>query len=152
MASATDDAALGAGLALADGDLLFLDGDLASVSGRDNFGQAMQVIVGTPFASDIFNVTYGLDVGAIFSVAGSVSSVKDVIRLNLVKSLSTDNRVQQIQQILFDDEAGFASLAPEFAGGDPGALARRARVWHAVVALTTVTGAQQQIVISGPTP
>ena len=124
MASQTD-AILGTSLALVDGDLALVDGDLALVSGRDNFGQALQAIVGTPFTSDPVNIGYGLDVGAIFSVSASVSAVKDVIRLNLVKSLAVDDRVQQIEQILFDDEAGFAALA-EFAGVDPGALARAA--------------------------
>lgn len=150
---AVSDAILGTSLALEDGDLALADDDLALVTGRDNFGQSLQVIVGTPFGSDLVNITYGLDVGAIFSVAAAVSSVKDVIRLNLVKSLATDDRIQQIQQILFDDEPGFSALAPEFAGsGDPGAAARRSRVWHAVIALTTVTGQTQQIVISGPSP
>jgi hypothetical protein len=146
------DAILGTSLALVEGDLALADGDLALVSGRDNFGQALQVIVGTPFGSDQVNTGYGLDVGAIFSVAASVSSIKDVIRLNLVKSLAADNRVQQIEQILFDDEPGFVALAPEFGGPDRAALARRSRVWHAVIALTTITSQPQQVVISGPSP
>jgi hypothetical protein len=151
MPDATD-AVLGTSLALIDGDLALADGDLALVSGRENFGQALQVIVGTPFGSDTVNVSYGLDVGAIFSVSASVSSIKDVIRLNLVKSLAADDRVQQIEQILFDDEPGFAALAPEFGGPGAAALARRTRVWHAVIALSTVTGQPQQVVISGPSP
>lgn len=151
MAAATD-AVFGTSLALIDGDLALFDGDLALVTGRNNFGQALQVIVGTPFGSDQVNVAYGLDVGAIFTVAGTVSAIKDVIRLNLVKSLGADDRIREIDQIVFDDEDGFAALAPEFAGADPGALARRARAWHAVVALTTVAGDRQQVVISGPSP
>src|SRR6516165_7528856 len=142
----------GTSIALVDGDFSLVNGDLALVSGTDNFGQAVQVIVGTPFGSDQINVNYGLDIAAIFTVANSVRSVKDVIRLNLVKSLSADNRVREISEILFDDEAGFAALAPEFAGGDPGATARHGRVWHAVIALTTVTASQQQVVVSGPSP
>ena len=146
------DSVFGISIALVDGDFRLVNGDLALVSGRENFGQALQVIVETPFGSDQINVTYGLDVGAIFTVAASVNSVKDVIRLNLVKSLSADNRIREIDEVLFDDEAGFAGLAPEFAGGDPGVTARRGRVWHAVIALTTVTASQQQVVVSGPSP
>jgi hypothetical protein len=142
----------GTSIALVDGDFTLVGGDLALASGRDNFGQALQVIVGTPFGSDQINVNYGLDVAAIFAVAASVSSVKDVIRLNLVKSLAADDRIREIDEIVFDDEAGFAALAPEFAGGDPGATARHGRVWHAVVALTTISGDRQQVVISGPSP
>jgi hypothetical protein len=139
----------GTSIALVDGDFSLVNGGLALVSGRDNFGQALQVIVGTPFGSDQINVNYGLDIAAIFTVANSVRSVKDVIRLNLVKSLSADDRVREISEILFDDEAGFAALAPEFASADPGATARHGRVWHAVIAVTTVAGGQQQVVVSG---
>ena len=152
MSDAVPDGVFGTSIALVDCDFMLVNGDLALVSGTDNFGQALQVIVETPFGSDQINVTYGLDVGAIFTVAASVNSVKDVIRLNLVKSLSADNRIREIKEILFDDEAGFAVLAPEFAGGDPGATARHGRVWHAVIALTTVAGSQQQVVVSGPSP
>jgi hypothetical protein len=146
------DGVFGTSIALVDGDFMLVNGNLAPVSGRDNFGQAVQVIVGTPFGSDHININYGLDIAAIFTVANSVRSIKDVIRLNLVKSLAADDRVREISEIVFDDEAGFAALAPEFAGGDPGATARHGRVWHAVIALTTVTGSQQQVVVSGASP
>ena len=146
------DGVFGTSIALVDGDFRLVNGDLAPVSGTENFGQALQVIVETPFGSDQINTTYGLDVAAIFTVAASVSSVKDLIRLNLVKSLSADNRIREIDQILFDDEPGFSALAPEFAGGDPGATARRGRLWHAVIALTTIAGSPQQVVVSGGSP
>jgi phage baseplate assembly protein W len=142
----------GTSIELVDGDLRLAGGDLALVSGRDNFNQALQVIVGTPFGSDPINVNYGLDVAAIFTVASSVRSIKDVIRLNLVKSLVADDRVREISEIVFDDESDFARLAPEFAGGDAGARARHGRVWHAVVALVTVAGDQQRTVVSGAAP
>ena len=141
----------GTSIALVDGDFRLVNGDGAGLRHRQ-FRAGLQVIVETPFGSDQINVTYGLDVAAIFTVAASLSSVKDVIRLNLVKSLSADNRIREIDEILFDDEAGFAALAPEFAGGDPGATARRGRVWHAVIALTTVAGSRQQLVVSGVSP
>jgi hypothetical protein len=142
----------GTSLELVDGDLRLAGGDLALVSGRDNFNQALQVIVGTPFGTDPININYGLDVAAIFTVAYSVHSIKDVIRLNLVKSLAADDRVREISEIVFDDEPDFARLAPEFAGGDQGAEARHGRLWHAVVALTTVAGDQQRTIVSGATP
>src|SRR5260370_30789228 len=142
----------GTSIALVDGDFMLIGGDLAPVSGLKNFGQALRVIVETPFGSDQINVNYGLDIAAIFTVANSVRSIKDVIRLNLVKSFATDDRVREIREIVFDDEPDFAVLAPEFAGADPGAIARHGRVWHAVIALTTVTGDQRKIVVSGAAP
>jgi hypothetical protein len=152
MSDAVPTSVFGTSIALVDGDLVLAEGDLAPVSDRENFAQALQVIVGTPFGSDQINVNYGLDIAAIFTVANTVSSVKDVIRLNLAKSLSADDRVREINEIVFDDEPDFARLAPEFAGGDPGATARRGRAWHAVVALTTVSGDQRQLVVSGASP
>jgi hypothetical protein len=145
-------ALFGTSIGLVEGDFVIDSGELALVSGRDNFAQALRMIVETPFGSDQVNVNYGLDVAAIFTVANTVRSIKDVIRLNLAKSLGVDDRVREIGEIVFDDEADFALLAPEFAGGDPGARARRGRFWHAVVAFTTVGGGQQQIVVSGASP
>src|SRR5262245_2260531 len=108
--AAVPNSVLRTSIALLNGDFGLVNGDFALVSGTDNFGQALQVIVETPLGSDPINVTYGLDVGAIFTVAANVSSIKDLIRLNLVKSLSADDRIQQIDEILFDDEAGFTAL------------------------------------------
>jgi hypothetical protein len=142
----------GTSLALQAGDLVFQKGDLALISGLENFAQAVGVIVATPFGSDQVNVNYGLDVASIFTLANTVSSIKNVIRLNLAKSLAIDDRLREINEVLFDDEAGFAQLAPEFASADPGAAARHGRVWHAVIALTTVTGNQQQLIVSGASP
>jgi hypothetical protein len=162
MTAAVPDSVFGTSLKLEDGDLSLAPGqpdangntwlDLVLTSGTDNFSQGLQVMIGTPFGGDPVNVKYGLDVAAIFTVANAVRSVKDVIRLNLVKSLSVDDRVREIVEIVFDDEADFALLAPELAGGDPGAVARRGRLWHAVVAFTTIAGGQQTIVVSGASP
>jgi hypothetical protein len=142
----------GTSIALVDGDFVLTNGDFVPVSGPNNFLQALRVIVETPFGSDQVNVNYGLDIAAIFTVANSVRSIKDVIRLNLVKSLANDDRVREVSDIVFDDEPDFAVLAPEFASADPGATARHGRVWHAVIALTTVAGGQQQIVVTGASP
>src|SRR5215472_18305524 len=114
--AAVPDGVFGTSIALVDGDFTLVAGDLAPVSGRNNFGQALQVIVGTPFGSDQINVNYGLDIAAIFTVANTVRSIKDVIRLNLVKSLAADDRIREIGEIVFDDEPEFARIAPEFAG------------------------------------
>lgn len=162
MATAPNQTPLGTSLALFDGDFTLSAGDpdpvsgrqyfdLALVSGRKNFAQAIQVIIGTPFGSDQINVNYGLDVESIFVTANSVRAIKDVIRLNIVKSLAADDRVREIKEIVFDDEPGFAALAPEFAGADPGTTARHQRLWHAVVSLATADG-QQAVVVSGATP
>src|SRR5689334_1251188 len=102
MSDGVQNSVFGTSIALVGGDFTLVNGDLVLVSGTANFGQALQVIIETPSGSDQVNVTYGLDVAAIFAVATSVNSVKDVIRLNLVKSLSADNRIREIDEILFD--------------------------------------------------
>src|SRR5215813_3238581 len=112
----------GRSLQLAGGDLLFADGDLAVIDGRDNFLQGMQVMIETPFATDVFNVNYGFDILGILSSAQSVPRTKDLIRLNIVKSVSQDNRVRDIKEVVFNDE--------------PGSLKRR---WQAAVILQTIT-------------
>lgn len=139
----------GRSVALVDGDLLVVDGALQLVAGNDNFAQALRVLIGTPFGSDPVNVGYGLDVAAIFQVAGSVRSIKETIRLNLVKSLALDDRVRSIDDVVFDDEPGFAALEPGLGGADPGTTARRSRVWHALVSFSTVAGDRLQINVSG---
>ena len=55
----------GRSLRVTDGDLVFEQGDLAIIAGRDNFLQAMQMMIETPFGTDIFNVNYGFDLLSI---------------------------------------------------------------------------------------
>jgi hypothetical protein len=143
---------LGTSLRLSDGDLALApsgDGlrDLALVTGRDNLAQALRVIVDTPFGSDPVNVNYGLDTPAIFTVASSVASIRDVIRLNLVKSLQVDDRVTEISDVVFDDDPAFPTPAPDAAG-----TARRTRVWHAVVTLATIAGDRQSMSLTAGAP
>ena len=152
MSDAVPTSLFGTSLQVVDGDLVLTAGDLALISGRDNFAQALGIMIGTPFGTDPVNVNYGLDVAAIFTLANSVRAIKDVIRLNIIKSLAGDDRVAQIGEVVFDDEPDFARLAPEPAADNPGALARRGRVWHAVVTFTAVDRSQQRTVVSGPAP
>ncbi len=163
----------GRSLQLEDGDLIFDAGDggrdLAIVAGRDNFLQAMQVMIETPFGVDLFNVNYGFDVLAIMSSAQTVPRIKDLIRLNIVKSTSQDNRVREVKEVAFDDEQRFfdlmAPIGPQrnvdiatLQGGSalPGALAdtlqtqrKVQRRWEAVVVLQTINEGDVIISVSG---
>ncbi|MFG1997557.1 hypothetical protein ACGFNU_00225 [Spirillospora sp. NPDC048911] len=114
--------AFGRGLLLDDGDLVMEQRRLREVEGPANLGQALTLRVLTPFGSDPFNTTYGLDIGAAFTQANSVSVVKQLVQLNLVQTLGTDPRVRDIRQVVFDD--------------DP----RRVRAWTVRVELETVAG------------
>ncbi|HSF49012.1 MAG TPA: hypothetical protein VLA73_11710, partial [Burkholderiales bacterium] len=97
----------GRSLELFEGDLRFDEGDFKGVSGRDNFLQSLQVMIETPFATDIFNVTYGFDLLEILKSPHNVRLAKELIRLNIVKSVSRDDRVREIKEVVFDDESRF---------------------------------------------
>lgn len=155
MAQTPQPVELGRSLALEDGDFQ-IDAhdrgrDLRQVRGSDNFAQVLQVIIGTPFGSDPVNVNYGLDVLSIYTTPITVRGAKDVIRLNIVKSLAGDERIQQIDDVVFDDDPEFENFGPEFGRSQLGATARKSRIWHAVASLTLATG-PLQVTISGVAP
>ncbi|MFD8784802.1 MULTISPECIES: hypothetical protein [Streptomycetaceae] len=97
------DGPFGRSLLLLDGDLVVRDGRLAEVAGVDNLLQALELRVLTPYGSDEFNVSYGLDVTEAFTRAHSARSVREVLKLNLVRTLVTDPRVVDVRQITFDE-------------------------------------------------
>lgn len=137
----------GRSLRLADGDLAFEQGDLAIVRGRENFLQSIRVIVETPAGSDVFNVNYGFDLAGILQAATSVRHTKELIRLNIVKSVSQDSRVREIKEIVFSDEDRFADLVPGLAdGARPSA---RMREWHAVVIVETISEGEVALRLEG---
>jgi len=140
-----DDATFGHGLALVDGDIV-LDDDAASggrrlrtIAGRHNLLQGLQLRVLTPFGSDPFNVTYGLDVRQAFTRPGSVRMVKELIKLNLVRTLGTDPRVRDVRDVLFPDDPAYAERHPEVSAGTLRAERRR-RFWQVEVILDTADG------------
>ena len=103
---------LGRGLQLSKGDLSFVDGDLAIIKDRENLLQAMKVMIETPFGTDIFNINYGFDLLGSISIPHSVSMTKELIRLNIVKSMSIDNRVREVKEVVFDDDPRYFELDP----------------------------------------
>lgn len=125
----------GRSLELSDGDLRFEGGDLSIVAGEENLAQALGVVIETPAGTDIFNVNYGFDfLGAVGQPAGG-RLVKEFIRLNLFKSLSADDRVREVRDVIFDDDPRYFEYRPQ---EDPAAAAVRhtaTRRWRAVVVL-----------------
>ncbi|MEO5878204.1 MAG: hypothetical protein ABIS86_03820 [Streptosporangiaceae bacterium] len=125
----------GRGLLLDDGDLVLTEGRLREVEGEANLSQALTLRVLTPFGSDPFNTGYGLDIAAAFTQANSVSVVKQLLQLNLVRTLGTDPRVRDIREVVFDDDPNLAAI-------DRAAVlnAHRRRVWTVQAELETVAG------------
>src|SRR4051812_22607173 len=113
---------LGRSLLLRDGDLVLADGSLLEVSGLPNLVQALTLRVLTPLGDDRFNTRYGLDAADVFTRATTVRTGRDLVQLNLVRTLGTDARVREIREVAF--------LEPPSAS--------RRRDWPVVVTLITV--------------
>lgn len=139
----------GRSLALRDGDLHFLEGDLAMVAGEDNFLQAMRVMIETPAGTDIFNVNYGFDILGSVGRPQETRLVKEFIRLNIVRSLSLDNRVREVREVVFNDDPRFFELSPE-TNADRDAVERKAaRRWRVIVVLQTVSEGEVTLRLEG---
>jgi hypothetical protein len=118
--------------------LLVLD----EVSGTDNLMQALLLRVQTTFGSDRFNTTYGLDVTNAFTQPGTVSAVKSLIKLSLVRTLGTDPRVSDIQDVQFVDEPAYRARHPEVTDQDIREQRHR-RTWAVDVLLQAANGQNQ---------
>ncbi len=142
-----EDTLFGYSLALVDGDLVLGDSantatvngvtqpmtTLLSIHGKENLQQALMLRVQTPFGSDIYNTTYGLDVREAFTQPGTLSRIKEFIKLSLVRTLATDPRVRDIRDVLFADDPRFQA---QYGVVDIDAM-RRARSWPVVVLIDT---------------
>jgi len=139
----------GKSLLLTDGDLLFDQGDLVTIAGRDNFLQAMQVMIETPFATDIFNVNYGFDLLNILGSAQSVRLIKELVRLNIVKSVSQDDRVREIKEVVFDDDPRFFEILPDQNADEHRRARKIERRWQAIVVLETISEGEVALRLEG---
>ena len=149
----------GRSLQLANGDLLFEDTDLAMIDGRDNFLQAMQVMIETPFATDVFNVNYGFDVLNILVSPQTVGSAKALIRLNIIKSISHDNRVREIKEVVFDDDPRFfeisadqnpaRKISSEQGLAEHRQIRKTERRWQTIVVLETISEGEAALLLAG---
>lgn len=101
-------AAFGSSLVLEDGDLVFeqvgAERRLREVAGLDNLIQALELRVLTPYGSDVFNVLYGLDYAQIFGSPGGAARTRDLVKLNLVRTLATDSRIGEIRDVVFVED------------------------------------------------
>jgi hypothetical protein len=139
-----DDNLFGHGLKLVDGDLQITNNSLQEIAGRDNLLQALQLRILTPLASDMFNTTYGLDIGPAFTEPNPVHIVKQIIKLNLVRTLATDARVAEVRDILFEDDPEFSSRHPEL-GPTQILDDRHRRLWRVEVIVQTTNNQLQTL-------
>jgi hypothetical protein len=125
----------GRGFLVDDGDLVLTGGRLAEITGIANLAQALTLRILTPLGSDPFDINYGLDVRQAFTAPNSTRIVKELLKLNLVGTLTADPRVTEVRRVTFDDD-------PDRLAADPDAArtARLSRKWTVVVEVDTVAG------------
>ncbi|RDI68163.1 hypothetical protein [Nocardia pseudobrasiliensis] len=112
------------GIRLEKGDLVIENGAIATRSGLPNLAQDLQIRLLTPLGGDRYDIRYGLDYESVFTTPVSAHEMRDLLRLNIVRTLSGDSRVQEIRDIQVSDP-----------GIDP-----RHRVWQVVVSIITSDG------------
>ncbi|MET8507957.1 hypothetical protein ABZV60_25380 [Streptomyces sp. NPDC004787] len=95
---------LGRSLLLADGDLVVRGTGLAEVHGLANLVQALTLRLLTPFGSDRCDHRYGLSAGTAFTHPGGQRVFKDLLRLEIVRTLATDPRVHEVVDVVFTDD------------------------------------------------
>lgn len=140
---------LGKSLQLVNGDLEFTNGDLATVSDRDNLMQAIRVMIETPFGTDIFNVNYGFDLLNSISQPQNFRLIQELIRLNIVKSLNIDNRIREITEIVFDDDPRFFELNPQEDFAESRRIHKAERRWQAMVVIQTISAGEVAVRLEG---
>lgn len=121
-----------------DGDLIVEQGDLVEVFGQANLVQALVLRVLTPYGSDRFNTSYGLDAASIFTQPSTVGVAKQLISMNLVRTLGTDGRVSDVRDVVFEDDPAYVARHPEVSASLI-ADDRHRRRWTVDVIVDTVT-------------
>src|SRR5207248_6193497 len=106
------------------------------------------------------NVNYGFAFLDAVSKPLEVRLVKDLLRMNLVRSFSRDDRVREVVDVIFDDDPRYAALisarsgrrAADVAAGLGAELRQQRkakREWRAVIVLRLITGAEAAVTVIG---
>jgi phage baseplate assembly protein W len=147
-------------LTLIDGDFVIVAGadgspDLAIITGTDELAQGIQVLVGTNLGSDIFNVGFGFDLINTMAQPVSMTQMRNLIRLCVVKALSQEQRIRQILAVAFVDEPAYRTIHPNITPKQQQDLAKEQRLsrqWSLDVLLDTRLNDQITAGIQGVGP
>ncbi|MBF6328320.1 DUF2634 domain-containing protein [Nocardia transvalensis] len=112
------------GIRFTAGDLVVENGRIALVTGIPALAQDLQLRLLTPLGEDRYDTRYGLDYRSVFTTPVSAREMRDLLRLNIVRTLGTDPRVQEIRDIEITDPR----------------LDAHHRVWQVVVSIITSDG------------
>ena len=114
--------------------------DLQLIAGKAELAQGIQILVGTNLGSDIFNVAFGFDLINTLATPTSLPRIQQLIRLCVVKALSQEPRIRQINAIAFVSDPAWLTLHPEATAADQQALVqqqRQSRQWSLDVQFDT---------------
>lgn len=112
------------GIRLDHGDIVLDHGRIAQLDGIPNLAQALRIRLLTPLGDDRYDIRYGLDYRSVFTAPTSAHEMRDLLRLNLVRTLITDPRVAEIRDIEVVDAE----------------LDAHHRVWNVAVSIITSDG------------
>ncbi|WP_199512719.1 hypothetical protein [Nucisporomicrobium flavum] len=127
-------AGFGASFLLSDGDLVFTAAGVELVQGLPTLTQALTLRLLTPYGTDRVNATYGLDAREAFSGNHDRTMLKELIRLEVLRTLSGDPRVREVTGVLFDDDPDFPAGAGAAGAAPPD---HHARLWRVLVTVET---------------
>jgi phage baseplate assembly protein W len=138
----------GRALAFSDGDLVLTRSaegqlDLTLIAGKVELAQGIQILVGTPLGSDIFNGVFGLDLLNTLAQPKPMVQMRELVRLCIVKALAQEPRIRQIRVLAFADEPAYLIIHPELTSEQQQAIARQqktTRRWMLDVLLDTRLG------------
>jgi hypothetical protein len=114
--------------------------DLRMSSGVANLGQGLRITVDTPLGTDIFNQLFGFDLLSILRAGYPLAMTKQLIRLHMVRTVTGDDRVLRIEELVFDDEPRAPELHPD---ADPDARRRQRKVtrrWQLDAVIQPIAG------------
>ncbi len=147
----------GRAFTLSNGDLTMTqatDGtsDLVQITGTFELAQGIQILVGTPLGSDIFNQVFGFDLINTLAKPVALRQMRELVRMCVAKALAQEPRIRQVQAIAFADEPAYLTIHPEITPAEQLALAQQqkaTRIWKLDVLLDTRLGDQMSAGIEG---
>jgi len=140
---------LGKSLKIVNNDIEFINGTLQEISDKSNLNQGLRNMIETPLGTDFFNTTYGFDLHNIISQPTNIRIMKELIKMNIVKSLSMDNRIREIREIVFHDDDRFFELNPDFDKKETVSNIRKCRKWKANVIVETIDDSEITLTLEG---
>jgi hypothetical protein len=109
-------------------------------AGIENLAQGLAITVETPLGSDIFNQLFGFDLYSILQGGHNLAMTRQLIRLHVVKTISSDDRILRIEELAFDDEPRYAELNPEADPVEARRLRKTSRRWRLDAVIQPVSG------------